>query len=376
MSNFLKKIFVGVVIVVIFISFLALGEKIYKKTFSVIQKFLPQAIHQQILVTEEKVVIDVVKEVGPSVVTVTATTPRRRVIQFSPFGGLQQGIEGGNEQDIGTGFIVSADGLIVTNKHVVSETELTYKVATSDGKTYDVKDINLDPNNDIAVIKIEANDLKPVRLGDSSTLQVGQYAIAIGTALGEFRNTVTTGVVSGLGRGITAGADYQGYIERLDNVIQTDAAINPGNSGGPLLNSSGEVIGVNVAVAASAQNIGFAIPINTVKEALNQFGETGEFPAKAFLGIQYQMIDKQVALLNNVPEGAYITDVVTGSPAESSGIQIGDVIYKVNGESVSAIEGGIGKIISDKKVGDSLDLELWRDGKIVNLNVVLSEYDQ
>ncbi|TSC53199.1 MAG: protease, partial [Microgenomates group bacterium LiPW_16] len=168
------------------------------------------------------------------------------------------------EQDIGTGFIILADGMIVTNKHVVADTSAKYRVITKDDKTYEVVKIYRDPVNDLAILKIEATGLKPVEMGDSSKLKVGQFVIAIGTALGEFRNTVTTGVISGLGRGITAGSPFEGYVERLDNVIQTDAAINPGNSGGPLLNSAGQVIGVNIAVAASGQNIGFAIPINVI----------------------------------------------------------------------------------------------------------------
>jgi len=342
-----------------------------------LDRFFPARVQSpnapQKVVQEESVVIDVVKNVGPSVVTVSAKAPQRKVIQFSPFGGFSQDIQGGQQQDIGSGFVVSADGLIVTNKHVVSDTTLTYKVATSDGKTYDAKTISRDPNNDIAVIKIDATGLKPVDLGDSSGLQVGQFVIAIGTALGEFRNTVTTGVISGLGRGISAGGDFQGYVERLDNVIQTDAAINPGNSGGPLLNSSGQVIGINVAVAQGAQNIGFSIPVNTVKDALGAFKTTGKFPAKAYLGVEYQMITQQVALLNQVPQGAYVVNVVAGSPAEKAGVAGGDVIFKIDGNAISDTDGGLAKIVSGKKPGDTLNLELWRDGETKNISVTLTE---
>ena len=200
--------------------------------------------------------------------------------------------------------------------------------------------------------------------------------IAIGTALGQFRNTVTTGVVSGLGRGISAGEDFSGFVEQLDNVIQTDAAINPGNSGGPLLNSSGQVIGINVAVAQGANNIAFSIPINTVKDALNQFNQTGSFPAKAFLGVEYQMLTQQIALLNQVPQGAYVQNVVTGSPAEKAGIQIGDVIFKVDGQSLTDTNGGWAKVVSGKKVGDTLNLAIWRDGNEKDLSVTLSAAGQ
>src|SRR3989344_2763106 len=277
---------------------------------------LPQRIieNKQIqterVVNEESVVIDVVEKVSLSVVTVSAQTPKRRILQFNPFGGgLTPGQQGGEPQDIGTGFIVSEDGLIVTNKHVVSLSGATYKVITKDNKEYDVKQINKDPVNDIAILKIDASDLKAVELGDSANLKVGQFVVAIGTALGEFRNTVTTGVISGLGRGINAGSVFEGSVERLDDVIQTDAAINPGNSGGPLMNSSGQVIGINVAVASGAENIGFAIPINTVKESLQNFQSTGSFPAKPYIGVQYQRISRETALLNDVPQGAYVVEV-------------------------------------------------------------------
>jgi S1-C subfamily serine protease len=343
-----------------------------------LDRFFPKAnaILQQKVVNEDSDVIDVVKNVGPSVVTVSAQTPKQNVIQFSPFGGFTQGVQGGTVADIGSGFVVSSDGLIVTNKHVVSDTTLSYKVSTSDGKTYDAKQITRDPNNDIAVIKIDATGLTPVQLGDSSSLQVGQFVIAIGTALGEFRNTVTTGVISGLGRGISAGDEFQGYVEQLDNVIQTDAAINPGNSGGPLLNSAGQVIGINVAVAQGAQNIGFSIPINTVKDDVASFAATGKFPVKAYLGVEYQMLTQQVALLNQVPQGADVVSVVAGSPAEKAGIEVGDVIYKVDGNPVNDASGGLGKIIAGKKPGDTLSLDIWRNGQTTNLKVTLSESPQ
>lgn len=205
--------------------------------FKPLDKLLPRLglrVDQRIL-TEESVVIDVAEKISPSVVTVSVQTPARRVLQFSPYGGFSQKIEGGTPQDIGTGFVVSTDGLIITNKHVVSQTGATYKVVTKDGKEYDAKEISRDPSNDIAIIKIDASGLKPLELGDSGNLKVGQFVIAIGTALGEFRQTVTTGVISGLGRGITAGSALEGYVEKLDDVIQTDAAINPGNSEDPFL---------------------------------------------------------------------------------------------------------------------------------------------
>lgn len=327
------------------------------------------------VVTEQSLVIDVVKKVSPSVVTVSAQIPQQNTFNFGPFGMMQPNSPSNNApQDIGTGFIVSSDGLIVTNKHVVSTVQgATYQVITSDGKIYPVQNINRDPANDIAILKINATGLKPVELGDSTNLQVGQYVVAIGTALGQFRNTVTQGVVSGLGRGITAGDSLQGYVEQLDNVIQTDAAINPGNSGGPLLNSSGQVIGINVAVAQGANNIGFAIPVNTVKASLTQFQTTGKFVGKPYLGVEYQMITQQSALLNSVPQGAYVVNVVAGSPAEKAGVQTNDIITKIDGQSVTGANTDFSKIIAGKKIGDSVKLDIYRNGQTVYVSATLSE---
>ncbi len=377
MNNF-KKLLIVLATSLVLLAAIG-GGAVADRLFGIrpLDKFFPRSAGRidQKIVTEESVVTEVVKRVGPSVVTVSAVAPKRQVIQFSPFGGISRGIQGGTSQDIGSGFVVSGDGLIVTNKHVVADTSLTYKVSTADGKTYDAKQISRDPSNDIAIIKIEASGLRPVALGDSSNLQVGQFVIAIGTALGEFRNTVTTGVISGLGRGINAGDNFQGYVERLDNVIQTDAAINPGNSGGPLLNSLGQVIGINVAVASGAQNIAFSIPIDTVKDALNQFKQTGKFPAKAFLGVEYQMLTQQSALLNNVPQGAYVVNIVSGSPADKAGIEDGDIIFKVDGNSLTETD-SLSKIIAGKKVGDTLSLDIWRDGNQASIKVTLSEASQ
>lgn len=227
------------------------------------------------IVSEEALTVNTVKTVGPSVVTVIGTLPHRATT-FEQFFGDQQSSQ--SDHIIGSGFIVSEKGVIVTNKHVVSESAATYQIITANDKKYDVEHIYTDPKNDVAILKVNpaqnSDTLKPVKLGNSSTLQVGQYVIAIGTALGEFRNTVTTGIISGLGRGIHAGSYEEGDTEDLNNLIQTNAAINLGNSGGPLINANQEVIGINTAVAASGQNIGFAQPINTVKQALNNYNLT------------------------------------------------------------------------------------------------------
>jgi S1-C subfamily serine protease len=333
------------------------------------------------VVSEESVVVNVVKKVTPAVVTV-GITKNQPVIDwnFDPwgFGGFSPRQQGSKEvkQDIGSGFVVKSDGLIVTNKHVVADTNAKYRVITADNKTFDAVKIYRDPSNDLAILKINTSGLATVELGDSDKLQVGQMAIAIGTALGEFRSTVTTGVVSGIGRSITAGSFYQGS-EKLDNIIQTSAAINPGNSGGPLLNSSGQVIGVNVAVAADGQNIGFALPINLLKTAMGEFEGNGGFDRKkAYLGVEYRMITRQLSVLNEVPEGAYVQSVVSGSPAEKAGVQEEDIITKIDGKNVRDADGGLAKIISSYKPGQVVELTVYRGEDTKTVKATLTEASQ
>lgn len=358
---------------------------VFKKNTNVTNPFIEEKVK---VFSEESVVIDVVKKVGPSVVTVSEQLPARSqspfdLGPFSIFGIPDNGDQSQEEpqpQDIGSGFIVSKDGLVVTNKHVVADREGKYQVITQKDVRYDVQRIYRDPLNDVAILKIEPSDhvgniLEPVTMGDSSKLQAGQLAIAIGTALGEFRNTVTKGVISGLGRGITAGSVFQGSAEKLDNVIQTDAAINPGNSGGPLLNSAAQVIGVNTAVAQSGQNIGFALPINVVKDSLAHFNETGQFN-RPYLGVQYQLITRDLALKNSLPEGAYISQVLPNSPAEKAGIKRGDIITKVDGKKIGNDANTLANLINNKKVGESMTVTVWRDdntdtGKTQDMQITL-----
>ncbi len=328
------------------------------------------------ILNEENVVIDVAEKVSPSVVTIgiKKTQVLRNLFNNNPFGFFNQNetTDRKIEQDIGSGFILTEDGLVVTNKHVVSDTEAKYNVVTSDDKSYEVEKIYRDPANDLAILKINASGLKPLEMGDSSKLKVGQFVIAIGTALGEFRHTVTTGVVSGLGRGITAGSPFEGS-EKLDDVIQTDAAINPGNSGGPLLNSSGQVIGVNTAVSQQGQNIGFALPINIVRDGIDNFNKTGQFN-RPYLGVQYRMVGQKLAILNEVPQGAYIQNVVNGSPAEKAGVLEGDIVTKLGGKKINGDdETSLSKEIGSHKVGESLEIEVWREGETKTFKVTLEE---
>lgn len=328
------------------------------------------ATQKSVLVEEESVVINVVEKVSPSVVSIAVEN--RQLLD--PFFGLpQQGQE--RESGIGTGFVVTQDGLILTNKHVVANTKEKYIAIIRDNseseRKLEIKEINLDPFNDLALVAVDATDLKPVELGDSDQLKVGQKVIAIGNALGRFDNTVTTGVVSGLGRGVAPVDPTTGIAERLEDLVQTDAAINPGNSGGPLVNTAGQVIGINTAVA-SAENIGFAIKVNIAKQLIEDFQASGGKISRPLLGIRYTHISRDVALLNEVPEGELVREVVADSAADDAGIKIGDIITHLDGEKLTE-ENSLAKIIRGKKVGDSLTVRIYRDGKTIDLTATLKE---
>lgn len=316
------------------------------------------------VVDEQNAVINVVSKVSPSVVAIGSDQTTYN--PFDPFAAPQT-----QSNTIGTGFVVSSKGIIVTNKHVVANTNSQYYVITGNGQKYQIQKIYRDPVLDLAIVQINDQGLEPLTLGDSSKLKVGQTVIAIGNALGQFTNTVTTGVVSGLGRQVTAGDPYSGSSESLDDLIQTDAAINPGNSGGPLLNIEGQVIGMNVATTEGAQNIGFAIPINSIKKISDEFVSTGTV-SRPFLGVSYSFISKDVALLNNVPQGAYVQQVVAGSPAEKAGLQDGDIITKIDNQPIDS-ETKITDLISSHKIGDKLQLSVWRNNQQIQVTVTLSE---
>jgi len=333
------------------------------------------------VLTEESAIIQAIDKAVPSVVTIsiskTTQTPGAIEINpLDPFGSFRQrqGTSQKIERNIGSGFAIGQD-LVVTNKHVVSDTTAEYKVISGD-KTYTTTQISRDPLNDLAILRIDKKELKAISLGDSSNLKLGQIVIAIGTPLGEFTNTVTTGIISGLGRGITAGSPLEGFVERLDNVIQTDAAINPGNSGGPLLNSQGDVIGVNTAVSSESQNIGFAIPVNVVKELVDNFTEGGGKILRPFIGVRYQMISRQTAILNNVPEGAFVVEVVEKSPSQKAGIEQEDIITEFDGQRVrGADEETLQKLIAKKKVGDKIKVKLWRNEETIEKTLTLDTFE-
>lgn len=329
---------------------------------------LSVAQSKNIVVSEQNATIDIAKKVGPSVVSITSSSTQQDV-----FGRTAQAT------GAGTGIIISADGLILTNNHVVSEGG-TFSVITSDGKQYaNAKVLAKDPTNDIAFLKIDASGLSPATLGDSSKVEVGSFVVAIGNALGQFQNTVTTGVISGKARPVTAG-DGQGSAERLTNLFQTDAAINPGNSGGPLVNVDGQVIGMNTAVAGEgSQGIGFAIPINDVKADITSLQEKGKL-VHAYLGVRYVPVTAAFAKANGlgVDYGALVygngqtSAVVAGSPAANAGLKQGDIILKINDKKIDA-DNPLTTLIGQYKPGETVTLTIFRDGKEQQIKVQLAE---
>ena len=347
--------------------------------------------------TQEERVIKVVKKASPAVVSIIITKElpvvERHWKEWNPFGDDFLGDpfnfkfrvpeyrqRGTKKQEVGggTGFVISNDGLILTNKHVVADKNAEYTVLMNDGKKYPAQVLARDPVHDLAIIKIKANHLRILPLDDSDKLQIGQTVIAIGNALGEFRNTVSVGVISGLRRSITAGG--AGIVaEHLNNVIQTDAAINPGNSGGPLLDLNGKVVGINVAVAQGAQNIGFTLPINLAKKDIQQVKKNGQI-TYPFLGVRYVMINQEIKEKNHlsVDYGALIirgqspTDlaVVPGGPADKAGLQENDIILKIDGIKIDQ-RNPLSEVIQKKNVGDWVTLEILHRGKSKTVKVKL-----
>ena len=285
-------------------------------------------------------------------------------------------------QAAGTGFILSSDGYIATNKHVVANAT-KIGVILDGGSTYeDVELIGTDPINDFAIIKIkDVKDLTPIKIGDSKTTNIGQQVVAIGNALGTYQNSVTSGIISGKGRSLTASDSSRTTYETLSDMIQTDAAINGGNSGGPLVNAAGEVIGINTAYASQGNNVGFAIPINSVKGIMAGVLKDGKFE-RAVLGVRYQTITPLIAKEKklDVTAGAYVkgsnnaSAVIKGSAGDKAGIKDGDIITAVNGTKIGTA-GSLGSLIGEYAVGDTVKLEVYRDKKYIELNVKLEAYD-
>jgi serine protease Do len=332
--------------------------------------------HETVTLTESSAVIDASKKVSPSVVAISGSQ------QVTDFYGRVSSQESG-----GSGFILTSDGLIVTNRHVVDGVNTTYKVILSDGRILDATVKAIDTLNDLAIVKVDAKDLPTVEIGSSTDLQIGQTVIAIGNALGQFQNSVTLGVVSAKGRTLSAG-DTTASSETLTDLIQTDAAINPGNSGGPLVNVRGQVVGINTAIASQSggsEGIGFAISIDSIKSVLDSVRKTGKI-VRAYLGIRTQTIDKSLQQIDNlsVDYGAFVVAgtnpitqpaVATGSPADKAGIKAGDIILEINGERIDSNH-PLPSRIAKYQVGDSVTVKLQRAGKEQTMKVTLGELPQ
>lgn len=322
--------------------------------------------------------ISAVKKVSPAVVSVAFT---KDVQVFNPLGYQGQSVQ---QSGGGSGFIITSDGLVATNKHVANLEGASYSVITQDGKKYDAKVLALDPINDFAVLKIDAKNLPTVEFGSSDDLDVGQRIIAIGNALGEFENTVTVGVLSGKERTISASSSSTSQdSETLSGLLQTDAAINEGNSGGPLINLKGQVIGINTATAAKgqAEGLGFAIPINSLKTGIESIEKTGKI-VRPYIGIRYLAVDQKIAAMKGVSEARgilvygdptnNIPAVVPDSPAEKAGIKQGDIILKVNNDEIDE-KNSLTRLLGKYKPGEEVNLKIVRDSNNIDVKVKLGE---
>lgn len=336
----------------------------------------------KVVTSESQLINTIAKSVGPSVVSVNVDVTSQDQSTFGLFGFSQPT----QTQAAGTGIILTGSGLIVTNRHVVPSGTTNVSVTLSDGtQLNNVKVVGRTSDSnplDIAFLQItntQGHKLTPATIGNSSQVNVGDTVVAIGNALGQFQNTVTSGIISGYGRSVQASDSSGSTSENLTNLFQTDAAINEGNSGGPLVNLNGQVIGINVAIAGNAQNIGFAIPIDQVKGLIDQVVKSGKFQ-QPYLGVRYIPITSDVAQQYglSVNSGAYVApsadptqpSVVSGSPADQAGIKEGDVITKVDGTSIDQTHDLVA-LLDQHQVGDTVSLTVLRDGKTMDISVTL-----
>lgn len=337
------------------------------------QQLLSQSDGNAIVTDDEEAIAAISDKVGPSVVSIVTKTQAQTRSLYGGRSAVQEGA--------GTGIIVSQTGYVMTNNHVV-EGATTVSVVLASGKTYDgVTVVGRDPLNDVAFLKINGvSDLQAASIGDSRTIRTGQRVVAIGNALGQFQNTVTSGIISGTGRPITASGGSGDESETLTDLIQTDAAINSGNSGGPLVNMAGQVIGINTAVATDANGIGFAIPINATKGVLAGVLDTGKIQ-RAFLGLNYREITPEVASQLKLPVsvGAYVPteggqSVRSGGPADTAGIKPGDIITKIDGKAIGP-QGNLASTAGEYRPGDTVDVELLRNGKTMTVKLTFGAYN-
>jgi S1-C subfamily serine protease len=374
-KNQWKKTVIAVVITAIVVGLLTSGGMAF--AFLAGRQLNNGSIEEkrQTVVQEGEVIADISQRVGPSVVSIITQ-------QTSAEASLYFGQESRSSQAAGTGFMIDDNGLILTNKHVVPAETKSVTVITADGTRYeDVEIIGRDPLNDLAILKVkQPKNFKAIPLADSSNVRTGQKVVAIGNALGQFQNTVTSGIISGQGRPVQAGTKEGGASEFLTNLFQTDAAINSGNSGGPLLNFNGEVIGVNTAVAADAENVGFSIPINEAKSIIASVQQTGKLQ-RPYIGIQYVLLTPDIAKQLNlsVNAGAYVQKeagaIIPGSPAAKAGVEPGDVVTKVDSTEIN--EKNTPQIALGKfKVGDTVTLTVVRGDKTLQLKAKLKAAPQ
>ncbi len=392
------RVFIGVMVGVGIMAVFAFGYFYGEKlgfTEEPISLDLRETFQQEIkdykpVTQQEEAVIRVVKEISPAVVSIVATKDipiiKRRFDVFEdPFGfqfqvpRYEEGETEKQEVGGGSGFIVSSDGMVLTNRHVVEDETADYVIFTNDGESFEAEIVARDPIQDLAIMQIkEGDDFPKVKFGDSDKAVIGQTVIAIGNALGEFENTVSVGVISGLNRTINVSDGQRAYI--FEKVIQTDAAINRGNSGGPLLNLKGEVVGVNAAMAIGAQNIGFSIPINKAKKMIESILIHGEI-VYPFLGVRYLIVDSTLQKENDLPVdyGAWIirgergeTAIAADSAAQKAGLKENDIILEFNGQKITR-ENSLAQIILEYNPGDKVILKILRDEEERIIEAVLGK---
>ncbi|HYF05359.1 MAG TPA: trypsin-like peptidase domain-containing protein [Patescibacteria group bacterium] len=280
----------------------------------------------------------------------------------------------GLDKNAGTGFLVDGEGYIISNRHVIDDGSLAYTVVFGEGQTYPARVVGLDKLNDIALLKIESRGLPTLKLGDSNSLETGQTVFAIGNSLGRYQNTVTRGVVSGLGRNVSVAPNGVS-MPRYQNLIQTDASINPGNSGGPLINLNGEVIGMNTLIDTGGQGLGFAVPSSTIQDSINKMKASGGLVARPYLGVNFLTITKNLAAAKKLGSqtGALVTMVVGGAPASKAGVVAGDIVTHINNDVVTERQ-ELDTIIQKYSPGTKVKLQIVREGATVTIEVTLGEY--
>ena len=328
------------------------------------------------MTNEEQRIVDIVKKTSPAVVNIIISKKAGKIRQLTDKKTPKESVVGG-----GSGFIISEDGIVLTNKHVISDTTSKYTAETQDGEKYPVEVIARDPINDIAILKIDSNNLPFIELGSSINLSLGQTVITIGNALSQFHNSISKGIISGLLRMVSTDGDNESVAQNLRGLIQTDAAINPGNSGGPMLDTDGKVIGINAVVVHGAQNINFAIPVSSAKKDISDLKEFGKI-VQPSLGVRFVVINDEFQKKYNLPVnyGAWVVKehlpndlaVTPNSTAKKAGIKEDDIILEFNG---TRIKDGVGldDLVQKTNVGDKITLKVLRDKKEKTLTATMQE---